>query len=85
MGNRIRLSAFAFILAFFGGISSLSAQTITRAERPLFNWERDVLKIFSRNKYDKVIDMAQNQGNDPNGNMVLLTYYGHAQKYYSDS
>ena len=82
MGNRIRLSAFAFILAFLGGISSLSAQTITWAERPLLNWERDVLKIFNRNNYDKVIDMAQNQENDPNGNAVLLTYYGHAQKYY---
>ncbi|MGD8255907.1 MAG: hypothetical protein PVH75_11385 [Syntrophobacterales bacterium] len=82
MGNRIRLSAFAFILAFLGGVLSLSAQTITWAERPLLNWERDVLKIFNRNNYDKVIDMAQNQENDPNGNVVLLTYYGHAQKYY---
>ena len=82
MGNRIRLSAFAFILAFLGGISSLSAQTITWAERPLLNWERDALQIFSRNNYDKVIDMAQNQENDPNGNAPLLTYYGHAQKYY---
>jgi len=82
MSNRIRLFVFAFILAFLGGISSLSAQTITWAESPLLNWERDVLKIFSRNNYDKVIDRAQNQENDPNGNVVLLTYYGHAQKYY---
>lgn len=82
MGTRMRLSTFAFILAFLGGISSLPAQTITWAERPLLNWERDVLKIFNRNNYDKVIDMAQNQDNDPNGNAVLLTYYGHAQKYY---
>lgn len=82
MGNRIRLSAFAFILAFLGGISSLSAQTITWAERPLLNWERDALKTFGRNNYDKVIDMAQNQEDDPNSNAPLLTYYGHAQKYY---
>jgi hypothetical protein len=82
MGNRIRLSAFAFILAFLGGISNLSAQTITWAERPLLNWERDALKTFARNNYDKVIDMAQNQEDDPNGNAPLLTYYGHAQKYY---
>lgn len=82
MGNRIRLSAFVFILAFLGGISSLSAQNITWAERPLLNWERDALKVFKRNNYDKVIDMAQNQENDPNGNAPLLTYYGHAQKYY---
>ena len=82
MGNRIRLSAFAFILVFLGGISSLSAQTITWAERPLLNWERDALKIFKRNNYDNVIDLAQNQENDPNGNAPLMTYYGHAQKYY---
>ena len=82
MGTRMRLSALAFILAFLGGISSLQAQTITWAERPLLNWERDVLKIFDRNNYDKVIDMAQNQNNDPNDNAVLLIYYGHAQKYY---
>lgn len=82
MGNRIRLAAFAFILAFLGGISNLSAQTITWAERPLLNWERDALKTFGRNNYDKVIDMAQNQEDDPNGNAPLLTYYGHAQKYY---
>lgn len=82
MGTRMRLCAFAFILAFLGGLSSLSAQTITWAERPLLNWERDVVEIFNRNNYDKVIDMAQNQDNDPNGNAVLLTYYGHAQKYY---
>lgn len=82
MGNRIRLSTFAFILAFLGGISSLSAQTITWAERPLLNWERDALKTFGRNNYDKVIDMAQNQEDDPNSNAPLLTYYGHAQKYY---
>ena len=82
MGNRIRLSAFAFILVFLGGISSLSAQTIAWEERPLLNWERDALKIFDRNNYDKVIDLAQNQENDPNGNAPLLTYYGHAQKYY---
>lgn len=82
MGNRIRLAAFAFILAFLGGISNLSAQTITWAERPLLNWERDALKTFGRNNYDKVIDMAQNQEDDPNSNAPLLTYYGHAQKYY---
>jgi hypothetical protein len=82
MGNRIQLSTFAFIMAFLGGISSLSAQTITWAERPLLNWEQDALKTFARNNYDKVIDMAQNQEDDPNGNAPLLTYYGHAQKYY---
>lgn len=82
MGNRIRLAAFAFILAFLVGISNLSAQTVTWAERPLRNWERDALKTFGRNNYDKVIDMAQNQEDDPNGNAPLLTYYGHAQKYY---
>jgi hypothetical protein len=82
MSNSIRLAAFAFILAFLGGISNLSAQTITWAERPLLNWEQDALQIFKRNNYDKIIDLAQNQENDPNGNAPLLIYYGHAQKYY---
>jgi len=83
-GNRILLALCALIMAMMicGGGSTLLAQTITWAERPLLNWERDALKIFERNNYDKVIDMAQNQENDPNGNAPLLTYYGHAQKYY---
>lgn len=84
MGNRIRLQLFAFVLTFLicGEISNLSAQTVTWAERPLLNWERDTLRAFDRNNYDKVIEMAQNQENDPNGNAVLFIYYGHAQKYY---
>jgi hypothetical protein len=84
MGNRIGLSAFAVILVFLvsGGISSLSAQSTTWAENPLLDWERDNLKAFDRNNYDQVIDMAQNQANDPNGNAFLFIYYGHAQKYY---
>ena len=84
MGNRIGLSAFAVILVFLvsGGISSLSAQSVTWAENPLLAWERDTLHVFDRNNYDQVIDMAQNQANDPNNNAFLFIYYGHAQKYY---
>ena len=83
-GNRILLALCALIMAMMicGGDSTLLAQTITWAERPLLNWERDALKTFERNNYDKVIDMVQNQEDDPNGNAPLLTYYGHAQKYY---
>jgi len=83
-GNRILLALCALIMAMMicGGGSTLLAQTITWAERPLLNWERDALKTFERNNYDKVIDMVQNQEDDPNGNAPLLTYYGHAQKYY---
>jgi hypothetical protein len=84
MGNRIWLSAFAVILVFLvsGGTSSLSAQSVTWAENPLLAWERDTLQAFDRNNYDQVIDMAQNQANDPNNNAFLFIYYGHAQKYY---
>jgi len=82
MGNRIRLSAFAFIMAFLVGISNLSAQSITWAELPLLDWEGETLQAFDRNNYDKVIDTAQNQANDPNNNAFLFIYYGHAQKYY---
>ncbi len=84
MGKRTGLSGFAVILVFLvsGGISSLSAQSLMWAERPLLDWERDTLNTFDRNNYDKVIDLAQNQENDPNGNAPLFIYYGHAQKYY---
>lgn len=84
MGNKLRLPLLAFILGFLviGGISNLSAQTITWAERPLLDWEQGTLRTFDRNNYDKVIDMAQSQDDDPNGNAVLFIYYGHAQKYY---
>lgn len=82
MAIRIRLYVFAFVLAFLGGIANLSAQTITWAELPLLDWERDTLQAFDRNNYDKVINMGQNQANDPNNNAFLFIYYGHAQKYY---
>jgi hypothetical protein len=79
MGNRTGLSVFAVILVFLvsGGISNLSAQSVTWAENPLLDWERDNLQAFDRNNYDKVIEMAQNQTN-----AFLFIYYGHAQKYY---
>jgi hypothetical protein len=84
MGKRIGLTAFTVILVFLvsGGISILSAQSITWAELPLLDWERNILQAFDRNNYDKVIDTAQNQANDPNNNAFLFIYYGHAQKYY---
>jgi len=84
MGKRIGLSALAVILVFLvsGGISNPSAQSVTWAENPLLDWERDNLQTFDKNNYDKVIDMAQNQANDPNNNAFLFIYYGHAQKYY---
>jgi len=82
MAIRIRLYVFAFVLAFLGGIANLSAQTISWAELPLLDWERDTLQAFDRNNYDKVITMGQNQANDPNNNAFLFIYYGHAQKYY---
>ena len=84
MANKIGLSAFAVVLAFLlsGMISNVSAQSVTWAENPLLDWERDNLQAFDRNNYDKVIETAQNQANDPNGNGFLFIYYGHAQKYY---
>jgi hypothetical protein len=82
MGNRVRLFVLAFIVAFLLGISNLWAQSVTWAEPPLLDWERNTLQAFDRNNYDKVIDMAQNQANDPNNNAFLFIYYGHAQKYY---
>jgi exodeoxyribonuclease V alpha subunit len=56
-GNRTLLTLCALIMAvtIWGGNSTLSAQTITWAERPLLNWEQDALKTFARNNYDKVV------------------------------
>jgi hypothetical protein len=84
MGNKKGLSAVAVILVFLlnGMISNLSAQSVTWAENPLLDWERDSLQAFDKNNYDRVIEMAQNQATDPNGNAFLFIYYGHAQKYY---
>jgi hypothetical protein len=84
MGNKLGLSAVAVILIFLlsGMISNLSAQSVNWAEKPLLNWERDSLQAFDKNNYDKVIEMAQNQTDDANGNAFLFIYYGHAQKYY---
>ena len=84
MDNKKRLSAVAVTLVFLlsGMISNLAAQSVTWSGKPLLGWERDALQAFDRNNYDKVIEMAQNQANDPNGNVFLFIYYGHAQKYY---
>jgi hypothetical protein len=84
MGKRMGLAACAVILLLLvsGNISNLSAQSVTWAERPLLHWERDNLQAFDRNNYDKVIETAQNQTQDPNSNAFLFIYYGHAQKYY---
>ncbi|MEJ2364535.1 MAG: hypothetical protein P8075_14755 [Deltaproteobacteria bacterium] len=84
MGNKIGLSAFAVIPVFLlsGMISNLSAQSVTWAENPLLDWERDNLQTFDRNNYDQTIETARNQAHDPNGNAFLFIYYGHAQKYY---
>lgn len=83
-GNRTLLPLGLLILAILivGWASTLFALAVTWAERPLLNWEQDALKAFDRNNYDKVIDLAQSQENDPNGNSPLFIYYGHAQKYY---
>jgi len=84
MGKKIGLSAFTLILVILlsGSISNLSAQSVTWAEPTLLEWERDNLRAFDRNNYDKVIEMAQSQATDPNGNAFLFIYYAHAQKYY---
>jgi len=84
MGKKIGLSAFTLILVILlsGSISKLSAQSVTWAEPTLLEWERNNLRAFDRNNYDKVIEMAQSQATDPNGNAFLFIYYGHAQKYY---
>jgi len=77
-----RLVVLVLITLLSGWTSIASGGTLTWAEEPLLAWEKDVLKVFDRNDYNKVIDMARGQDSDPNGNAPLLNYYGHAQKYY---
>ncbi|HID30473.1 MAG TPA: hypothetical protein EYP19_10785 [Desulfobacterales bacterium] len=79
-----RLAVLVLITLLSGLASIASGETLTRAEEPLMAWEKDVLKVFDRNDYNKVIDMARGQDSDPNGNAPLLIYYGHAQKYYME-
>jgi hypothetical protein len=63
-------------------IQAVPAGAVTWKERPLLAWEKQVLEAFTVNNYDKVIAMAQGQTDDPNGNVSLLIYFSHAQKYY---
>ena len=79
-----RLVVLVLFTLLSGWASIASGETLTRAEEPLLAWEKDVLRVFDRNDYNKVIDMARGQDNDPNGNAPLFIYYGHAQKYYME-
>jgi len=76
----VLLALMVFCVAAFG--LALPAQAVQWAEQPILSWETIVLKSFERNDYDKVIDLATSQDNDPNGNAPLFIYYAHAQKYY---
>ena len=58
------------------------ACAVTWEERPLLAWEKRALEVFDVNNYDRVIAMAQEQTDDPNGNAPVLIYFSHAQKYY---
>lgn len=60
----------------------VSAEAVTWAEQPLLPWEEATLRSFDKNDYDKVIDLAKEQQNDPNDNAPLFIYFSHAQKYY---
>ena len=58
------------------------ACAVTWEERPLLAWEKRALEVFDVNNYDRVIAMAQEQTDDPNGNVPVFIYFSHAQKYY---
>lgn len=63
-------------------IWALPVCAVTWKEIPLLPWEQRALKVFDVNNYDRVIAMAQEQTDDPNGNAPILIYFSHAQKYY---
>lgn len=63
-------------------IRAVPAGAVTWEERPLLAWEKRALEVFAVNNYDKVIAMAREQTDDPNGNAPLFVYFSHGQKYY---
>ena len=81
---RRRLAVLILTTLLSGWATIASATTLTWAEQPLLAWEEDVLKVFARNDYNKVMDLALGQDRDPNGNAPLFIYYSHAQKYYME-
>jgi hypothetical protein len=48
----------------------------------LLPWEQKALKVFEKNNYNHVIDLANQPADDPKGNAPLCIYYSHSQKYY---
>lgn len=85
MKTQIRRLAVLILITLISGWASIaSGETLTWAEEPLLAWEKNVLKVFDRNDYNKAIDMAGGQDRDPNGNAPLFIYYSHAQKYYME-
>jgi hypothetical protein len=81
---RRRLAVLILTTLLSGWAAIASATALTWAEQPLLGWEEDVLKVFARNDYNKVMDLALGQDSDPNGNAPLFIYYSHAQKYYME-
>jgi hypothetical protein len=75
-------SVFIVTILLAGLTFVVSAEAVTWAEQPLLAWEEATLKAFDKNDYDKVIDLAKEQQNDPNDNAPLFIYCSHAQKYY---
>lgn len=80
--TRLLLSVLILATLLTGWASTVAAEAVTWAEHPLLAWEKNTLKLFDRNDYNKVIDLAREQDSDPSGNAPLFIYYGHAQKYY---
>lgn len=80
--TRLLLSVLILATLLTGWASIVAAEAVTWAEHPLLAWEKNALKLFDRNDYNKVIDLAWEQDIDPRGNVPLFIYYGHAQKYY---
>ena len=70
------------ILFLLGGMVSHPVDAVVWKEHPLLPWEQEALRIFDRNDYDRTIQLAQDQREDPNWNVPLMIYFCHAQKYY---
>lgn len=79
--RRISSVVIAGVLVIFMAWA-IPACAVTWEERPLLAWEKRALEVFDVNNYDRVIAIAQEQTDDPNGNAPVFIYFSHAQKYY---
>lgn len=80
---RLRFPSLAVFFLFCIALGTASpVGAVEWKERPLLSWEKKALRYFDRNDYNRAMEIARDEEEDPNGNAPLIIYYCHAQKYY---